>query len=214
VEARIPVAALISGSGTNLQALLDAAAEPSWPGRIAVVISNRRDAHGLERARAAGVPAYCISHRGKTRREFEADLLELLDKYSVEWIALAGFMRLLSGDFLGHYHQRVLNIHPALLPSFPGLHAHAQALEAGVRVAGATVHLVDEGTDTGPIILQGAVPIFQADDLDSLKARILLVEHQIYPRALRWAVEGRIAVEGSRVSIDLPDGEQTFIWSR
>jgi phosphoribosylglycinamide formyltransferase-1 len=209
---RVGVAVLISGSGTNLQALLDAAAAPDWPGRIALVISNRRDAFGLERARAAGVPALWIPHRGKSKEEFETELLAALDEHGVQWVALAGFMRLLSGRFLSHFPNRVLNIHPALLPAFPGLHAPEQALEAGVRVSGATVHLVDEGTDTGPIICQGAVPVLPGDDLDSLKARILTLEHQLYPLALRWAVEGRLQVKRGRIDLDLTEGERAWLW--
>jgi phosphoribosylglycinamide formyltransferase-1 len=157
------------------------------------------------------VPARCIPHRAKSREDFEGEILAALKEHRVEWVALAGFMRLLSGRFLSHFPGRVLNIHPALLPAFPGLHAQAQALEAGVRVTGATVHLVDEGTDTGPIICQGVVPVHPLDDLDSLKERILKLEHQLYPMALRWAVEGRLRVETHTVEVDLPDGEQTWI---
>jgi len=213
VSARVPIAVLISGSGTNLQALLDAAADPRWPGEIAVVISNRKDALGLERARKAGVPARWIPHRGRIRSEFEADILDVLKEFEVEWVALAGFMRLLSADFLAHYVHRVLNIHPSLLPAFPGLRAQEQALAAGVRVTGATVHLVDQGEDTGPIILQGAVPCHPGEELDSLKSRILAVEHRLYPRALRWAVEGRLAVVDGGLEVDLPEGEELWLWS-
>jgi phosphoribosylglycinamide formyltransferase-1 len=213
VSSRVPIAVLISGSGTNLQALLDAAADPMWPGEIAVVISNRKDARGLERARKAGVPARWIPHRDRSRSEFEADILEALREFEVEWVALAGFMRLLSADFLAHYVHRVLNIHPSLLPAFPGLRAQEQALAAGARVTGATVHLVDEGEDTGPIILQGAVPCHPGEDLDSLKSRILEVEHRLYPRALRWAVEGRLAVVDGALEVDLPEGEKLWLWT-
>jgi phosphoribosylglycinamide formyltransferase-1 len=192
---------LISGSGTNLQALLDACAAPSFPARVAVVISNRRDAFGLERARAAGVPAVWIPHRGKTRGAFDAELVAALQGHGVEWVCLAGFMRIVTPVFLGAFPQRVLNIHPALLPAFPGIQAQAQALAAGVKVAGATVHFVDAGTDTGPIIAQGAVPVRDDDDEDALKARILAVEHELYPRALRQAVEGRLRIDGRRVVV-------------
>ena len=213
MSSRVPIAVLISGSGTNLQALLDAAADPSWPGEIAVVISNRKDARGLERARKSGVPSRWIPHRGRSRPEFEAEILEALKEFEVEWVALAGFMRLLSADFLAHYVHRVLNIHPSLLPAFPGLRAQEQALAAGARVTGATVHLVDEGEDTGPIILQGAVPCHPGEELDSLKSRILAVEHRLYPRALRWAVEGRLAVVDGGLEVDLPEGEELWLWS-
>ena len=131
----------------------------------------------------------------------------------MQWVVLAGFMRILSADFLRHFPNRVLNIHPSLLPAFPGLHAQEQALEAGVRIAGATVHLVDEGTDTGPIIVQGAVPVHPDDDLNALKARILTVEHQIYPMALRWAVEGRLQFEQGRLRIASDEAESSWIWN-
>jgi phosphoribosylglycinamide formyltransferase-1 len=196
---------LISGSGTNLQALLDACAAPDFPARVAVVISNRRDAYGLERARAAGVPAVWVPHRGKARADFDAELVAALREHGAQWVCLAGFMRIVTPVFLDAFPQRVLNIHPALLPAFPGVHAQAQALAAGVKVAGATVHFVDAGTDTGPIIAQGAVPVLDDDDEDALKARILAVEHELYPRALRQAVEGRLRVEGRRVVV-LPTG--------
>lgn len=202
---KTPVGVLISGSGTNLQALLDACAAPDFPARVAVVISNRRDAYGLERARAAGVPAVWVPHRGKARADFDAELVAALREHGAQWVCLAGFMRIVTPVFLDAFPQRVLNIHPALLPAFPGVHAQAQALAAGVKVAGATVHFVDAGTDTGPIIAQGAVPVLDDDDEDALKARILAVEHELYPRALRQAVEGRLRVEGRRVVV-LPTG--------
>ena len=213
MTSRVPVAVLISGSGTNLQALLDAGTHSDWPVDIAVVISNRRDAYGLERARKAGVPTVWISHRNKSKSEFEADVLKCLEEYQVRWVVLAGFMRLLSAGFLKHYQNHVLNIHPSLLPAFPGLHAQEQALEAGVRITGATVHLVDEGTDTGPIIVQGAVPVHPSDDLNALKARILSVEHQIYPMALRWAVEGRLRVEQGCLRIDSDENQPPWLWN-
>ncbi len=212
---KVPVGVLLSGSGTNLQALLDACAEPAYPARIAVVISNRRGAHGLERARAAGVPAVWIGHRRyPDRAAFEEALTAGLREHSVEWVACAGFMRLLTPTFLDAWPDRVLNIHPALLPAFPGVHAQQQAHDHGVRIAGATVHLVDSGTDTGPIICQGAVPVRLDDDEASLSARILAVEHQLYRRALRWAVEGRLRrSSGRRLSLDLPPNEAPWILS-
>lgn len=208
----MPVGVLLSGSGTNLQALLDACAEEGSPARIAVVISNRRDAYGLERARAAGVPAVWIPHRGKSREDFELELVAELQRRGVRWVCLAGFMRLLTATFLAAFPGRVLNIHPALLPAFPGTHGQQQALEHGVRIAGCTVHFVDEGTDTGPIIAQGAVPVLPEDDLAALQARILAVEHRLFPRVLRWAVEGRLRIADRTVKIDLPEGEQAFLW--
>ena len=208
---KVPFAVLISGSGTNLQALIDAAAAPDYPGRLAVVISNRRDAYGLERARQAGIEALWIPHRGKSREAFESELVAALTDRAVAWVALAGFMRVLTDTFLSAWPQRVLNIHPALLPAFPGLHGPRQALAYGVRVAGATVHLVDVGTDTGPIILQGAVPVRGDDDEAALAARILAIEHALYPRALALALSGVLRVEGRRVV--LPDHEPGFIWA-
>lgn len=208
---RIPVGVLISGSGSNLQAILDACAAPDSPARVAVVISNRADAYGLERARQAGVPAELLSHRGLAREAYDAALVERLGAYGVQWVCLAGFMRIVTSTLLGAFPGRVLNIHPALLPAFPGLHGQAQAFEAGVRLAGATVHLVDEGTDTGPIIAQGVVPVRPDDDAVALAARILQVEHRLYPMALRWAAEGRLHVEGRKVRVDLRPGESTSL---
>jgi phosphoribosylglycinamide formyltransferase-1 len=210
---RVPVGVLLSGSGTNLQALLDAAADPGFPARICAVISNRRDAYGLERARAAGVPALWIPHRRyPDRPAFEAALTAALREHGARWVACAGFMRILSQAFLGDWPGRVINIHPALLPAFPGVDGQRQALEYGVRIAGATVHFVDAGTDTGPIIAQAAVPVLPGDDREALKDRILAQEHRLYPMALRWAAEGRLAIEGRRVAIDLPPGESALLW--
>lgn len=209
---KVPVAVLVSGSGTNLQALLDVAARPDYPARIAVVVSNRRDAGALDRARAAGVPAVWISHRGKGRDAFERELVAVLREHQVAWVALAGFMRVLTGTFLEAFRGRILNIHPSLLPAFPGLDAQRQAFDHGVRIAGCTVHFVDDGTDTGPIIAQGAVPVLPDDDAETLRRRILAVEHRIYPMVLRMAVEGRLHVDGRKVRVDLHEGEQTWMW--
>ena len=212
-SAKTPVGVLLSGTGTNLQALIDAAAAPDYPARIALALSNRPDAPGLDRARRAGIPAVVVSHRAfPDRASFERTLAVRLRQLGVEWIALAGFMRLIGPTLLDAWPGRILNIHPSLLPSFPGLHAQRQAFEAGVRVAGATVHLVDAGTDTGPIVAQGAVPVLPADTEDSLKARILRVEHRLYPMVLRWAVEGRIALEDGAVSLRLAPGEAPALW--
>lgn len=208
------VGVLASGSGTNLQALLDACAEPGFPAEIAVVASNRPRAYALTRAREAGVPTAVVLKRDHdTREAYDAAMVEALRRHDVTWVCLAGFMRLVTPVFLAAFSGRILNIHPALLPAFPGLHGQRQALEYGVRIAGATVHLVDEGTDTGPILIQGAVPALPGDDEDALKARILAVEHVIFPRALRWAAEGRIVgVEGRRVQLRLAEGDTTFVW--
>lgn len=191
------VAVLVSGSGTNLQALIEA----QGPYRIAVVLSNRPGVYALERAERAGIPTEVVSHRGLDRVAYDQALLERLAPHAPDWICLAGFMRILGPTFLEAYPWRVLNIHPALLPSFPGLHAQRQALQAGVRVTGCTVHLVDAGTDTGPIVAQTAVPVRPGDDEDALTARILRAEHELYPRVVRWAAEGLIHVEDGRVRI-------------
>ncbi len=212
MSGRVRVGVLASGGGTNLQALIDATRSPSSPAEIAVVISNRRDAGALARARAADIPAVWISHRKKERFLFDQELVCALQEYGCEWVALAGFMRILTPVFLDAFPSRVLNIHPALLPAFPGMHAPKQAFDAGVRVAGATVHLVDAGMDTGPIIAQGAVPVVAEDTADTLQQRILRMEHQLYPMVLRWVAEGRISVEKGHVSVDAP-GEQQWVWS-
>ncbi len=208
----VGVGVLVSGSGTNLQALFIAGAAPDYPAHIAAVISTRRDVQAMDRARNAGIPAIWVSPRQHESREaFEHALTSELLHHGVEWIALAGFMRLLGPDFLQAWPERILNIHPSLLPAFPGLDAQGQAFDHGVRISGATVHLVDEGTDTGPILIQGAVPVLPGDDRDALQQRILRMEHRIYPKALRWAVEGRLTRTGKTIGIDLPEGEQAWI---
>lgn len=204
----IAVGVAISGSGTNLQALLDDAARPGCPYRIALVVSNKADAFGLERARRAGVAAAVLPHRGLSREAYDQTLVAAFREHGCEWIALAGFLRIVTPVLLDAFPQRVLNIHPALLPAFPGMHAQAQAVAAGVRIAGATVHFVDAGTDTGPIVAQGAVPVLAGDDAAALGARILTVEHEIYPRALRWAAEGALRITERGVEAPGP----TWVW--
>lgn len=201
---RVPVAVLVSGSGTNLQALIDATAAPDHPARIAVVVADRAKAFGLERARRAGLPTEVVLKRDHADRDaYDAALVEALQQHGVEWVCLAGFMKIVGPALLAAFPQRILNIHPSLLPAFPGLHAQRQALEAGVRVAGATVHVVDAGMDTGPIVVQGGVEVLPGDTEASLGERILhRVEHRIYPMALRWAVEGRLRVTGGRLEVD------------
>lgn len=206
---RVPVAVLASGRGTNLQALLDAAAAPDFPARITKLVVNVPGAGALERAARAGVPTATVPSKGRSRVEFEEELLAAVE--GAEWICLAGFMRVLTPHFLGRFPGRVLNIHPALLPSFPGTHGPAQALAYGVTQAGATVHLVDAGVDTGPILCQGSVPVRDDDTEDTLAARILAVEHRLYPLALRWAAEGRVRVDGRRAFIDLRPGESRWL---
>jgi phosphoribosylglycinamide formyltransferase-1 len=195
------VGVLISGRGSNLQALLDAAATGTLGGRVSVVISNVPAAAGLERARRAGVPALVRDHRGRTRTEHEQEILADLATHDVDLVCLAGYMRLVSPVLLEAYPHRVLNVHPSLLPAFPGKDAQRQAWEHGVKVSGATVHLVDQGVDTGPIVLQEAVPVLETDAPDDLAARILEAEHRIYPRAVRLMLEGRCRIEGRRIRI-------------
>jgi phosphoribosylglycinamide formyltransferase-1 len=199
----VNIGVLVSGSGTNLQAILDADARDELGGaHVVVVISNVPGVLALERAQKAAVPALVVSHKSyKTREEFDAALIQKLREFSVDVVALAGFMRIVTPDFLLAFPQRVLNIHPSLLPAFPGTHSQRQALDYGAKIAGATVHLVDEGCDTGPILMQAAVPVRDDDDEETLTARILVEEHRLYPAALRALAEGRVAVQGRRVLI-------------
>jgi phosphoribosylglycinamide formyltransferase-1 len=199
----LAVGVLVSGSGTNLQAILDAQAAGALGGaQVRVVVSNRADAYALTRARAAGVETVVVDHRGYAGREaFEDALLGELRGRGVELCALAGFMRLLTPHFLRGFPDRVVNIHPALLPAFPGVHAQRQALEYGVKITGCSVHFVDEGTDTGPVIAQAAVPVLDGDDEERLTARILAEEHRLYPLVLRLFGEGRIERQGRQVRV-------------
>jgi phosphoribosylglycinamide formyltransferase 1 len=198
---RRTLAVLVSGSGSNLQALLEAAAVPSFPARVGVVLSNVEGVLALERARAAQVPTVVVPHTAYPgRAAYDAALLAALAPYRPDLACLAGFMRLVGGDFLRAFPLGVLNIHPALLPSFPGLHAVRQALEHGVKVSGCTVHLVDEGTDTGPILAQAAVPVLDTDSEASLAARIQHEEHRLYPLAVRLLATGAIQRTGRRVA--------------
>jgi phosphoribosylglycinamide formyltransferase 1 len=196
------VGVLISGRGTNLQALIDAQRGGRLGGRIAIVISNVAEAPGLERARQAGIEAVFCDHRGRSREAHDLEMLALLRARQVQLVCLAGYMRLLSPGFIQAYPGRILNVHPSLLPAFPGLDAQRQALEHGVKVSGATVHLVDEALDAGPIVLQEAVAVSDDDTPQTLAARILQAEHHIYPRAVRALLEERARVEGRRVRIE------------
>lgn len=199
---KLRIGVLVSGRGSNLQAIIDAVQAGWLPVEIGVVISDKPEAYALERARRADIPAVVIERGSfESRGAFEQAMLAALETYGVELIALAGFMRILSGHFTARYAQRVINIHPALLPAFPGLHAQAQALNYGVKVTGCTVHFVDEGMDTGPIILQAAVPVEDDDTEETLSQRILTQEHRIYPLALQLLAEGRVKVEGRQVRI-------------
>ena len=196
------VGVLVSGRGSNLQALLDAGTRTDYPARVVVVVSDRERAHALDRARAAGVTALFVNPKDHSdRAAYDAALSAALVRHEVGLVCLAGFMRILSGEFVRAWPGRLMNIHPSLLPAFPGLHAQRQALDHGVKTAGATVHFVDEGVDTGPIILQAAVPVQAADTEESLAARILVEEHRIYPEAVRLFAEGRLHVAGRKVSI-------------
>ena len=192
------VAILISGRGSNMAALIDAAKALDFPAEIAMVISNRLDAPGLVTANQSGVPTLTIESKrfGKDRAAFEVALQAALDQHKVELICLAGFMRLLTAEFVQRWHGRMLNIHPSLLPSFPGLEPQAQALRAGVKISGATVHFVIPETDAGPILMQGAVAVHDDDTPETLAARILTVEHRIYPDALRLLASGGVRLEG------------------
>ncbi len=193
---------LVSGSGSNLQALIDACRAEDFPAEIAVVLSNVPTAFALERARKAGLAAEALDHKTFAHRpEFERQLIDRLKAHGVEIVCLAGFMRLLGGDFLRAFPAGVLNIHPSLLPAFPGLHGPRQAVQYGAKIAGCTVHFVDEGLDSGPVVVQAAVPVLPDDDEAALAARILEQEHRVYPQAVRWLCEGRLAVEGRTVRV-------------
>ena len=192
------VAILISGRGSNMVALIDAAKAENFPAEIAVVISNKGDAAGLEKAKAAGISTLVIDSKsfGKDRAAFEEKLQAALDENHIELICLAGFMRLFTAEFVQRWHGRMLNIHPSLLPSFPGLDPHGQALRAGVKISGATVHFVVPETDAGPIVMQGAVAVLGDDTAETLAVRVLDVEHRIYPDALRLVATGGTQLDG------------------
>ena len=203
--ATLKVGVLISGRGSNLRALIDACAGGRIPAEIVLVISNKPDAAGLDHARRANIPTTTIDHRQFSGREtFDVAMTEALRAAGVELLCLAGFMRLLTPGFVATWKDRMINIHPSLLPAFPGLDTHARALAAGVRFAGCTVHFVRDETDTGPIIVQAAVPVLPDDTPDSLAARVLEAEHRAYPLALRLVAEGRVRVEGERALVDAP----------
>jgi len=199
----LKVAALISGRGSNLQALMDAQAAPGWPAEIVLVLSNEADAKGLQRAQAAGIATAVVNHRDfADRATFDRAMTDVLEAAAAEFVCLAGFMRLLSDDFIAHWRDRLINIHPSLLPAFKGLHVHERVIARGARFSGCTVHFVRPEMDTGPIIVQAAVPVHPGDDADALAARVLAQEHVIYPLALKLIAEGRVTVAGERVLID------------
>jgi phosphoribosylglycinamide formyltransferase 1 len=198
------VAILISGRGSNMAALIEAAKAGDFPAEIAVVISNRAEAAGLDRAKSSGIATEVIESKpfGKDRAAFEKVLEETLGRHRIELICLGGFMRLFTAEFVQRWYGRMLNIHPSLLPSFPGLDPHGQALKAGAKISGATVHFVIPQTDAGPIVMQGAVPVRNDDTAEVLSERILAVEHRIYPEALRLLASGRLRLEGDLCRIE------------
>jgi phosphoribosylglycinamide formyltransferase-1 len=203
VRAKKRVAILISGRGSNMQALIAAARAPDYPAEIVVVISNRPQASGVELARAAGVKTVVVDHKAFDSREaFDEAIEKVLIAENVDLVCQAGFMRIQSASFAQRWAGRQLNIHPSLLPSFKGLHPHKQALDAGVRISGCTVHFVTPELDAGPIIAQAAVPVAEGDTPDTLAARIVAVEHQLYPHALRLVAIGAARLDGARVRID------------
>jgi phosphoribosylglycinamide formyltransferase-1 len=209
------VAILISGRGSNMAALIQAAMAEDFPAKIALVISNRADAGGLEKAKASGVPTLTIESKpfGKDRAAFEAGLQAALDEHRIDLICLGGFMRLFTAEFVERWYGRMLNIHPSLLPSFPGLDPHGQALSAGVKISGATVHFVIPETDAGPILMQGAVAVRDDDTPDTLAARILAIEHRIYPDALRLLAGGRTRLDGAICRLEGSPGSSDMLIS-
>ena len=196
---------LISGRGSNMEALIAARDAGQLPVNIAAVISNRPDAAGLETAARAGIVTHYVDHKGFAERDrFDAALAECIDGFAPDLVVLAGFMRILSDGFVRHYAGRLMNIHPSLLPAFPGLHTHRRALEEGVRIHGCTVHFVTPALDHGPIVIQAAVPVVDGDDEATLAARVLRQEHRIYPQAVRWFAEDRLRLQGGRVRLAAP----------
>ena len=200
---KLRVVVLISGRGSNLQAIIDQTLSGELPIEICSVISNRPDAQGLQRAAHAGIGTGSVDHtRFANRETFESALIAEIDRHRPQLVVLAGFMRVLSPEFVRHYEGRMINIHPSLLPMFPGLHTHERALEAGVSQHGASVHFVTTEVDAGPIIIQASVPIEASDTADSLAARVLEQEHRIYPLAVRWFAQNRLSIENNRVLLD------------
>ncbi len=210
---QVPIGVLISGGGTNLQSIIDAIEAKKLDAKIELVLSNRADAFGLARAKKHGIPIEVLDHKAFPNREaYDQAVVGLLHARGVELVVLAGFMRLLSPVFIKAYSNRIMNIHPALLPAFPGLHVQKQAVEHGVRFAGCTVHFVNEECDEGPIIIQAVVPVFADDSEETLAARILKQEHRIYPRAIQLYAEERLRVVGRRVWVDgLGDDEDQVL---
>lgn len=210
--AKLKVGVLISGRGSNMAALIEAAKAPDYPAEIACVVSNVADAGGVATAQAAGVATAVIPHRGFPDREtFDRAVSAELEKHGVELVVLAGFMRIFSPWFPQHWAGRIINIHPSLLPAFKGTHVQQQALDAGVRLSGCTVHFVIPDLDSGPIIAQAAVPVLAGDTADTLAGRILRQEHRLYPLVVRWFAEGRVRQDGGRVTVE--GGAATLLFS-
>lgn len=201
---------LISGRGSNMEAIVQAAAAEGWPAQIAAVVSNRPQAQGLQYAAARGIATAVVDHKAHASREaFDTELARVIDGFAPDLVVLAGFMRILTPAFVTHYAGRLLNIHPSLLPAFPGLHTHQRAIDAGCKLAGATVHFVTPELDHGPIVIQAAVPVLPQDTEAALSARVLVQEHRIYPRAVRWFVSGRLGVDAGIVT--QLDGEPQLV---
>ncbi|QMI07238.1 phosphoribosylglycinamide formyltransferase [Citrobacter sp. RHB25-C09] len=197
------IVVLISGNGSNLQAIIDACKQNKIKGTLRAVFSNKADAFGLERAQEAGIPAHVLTaDRFDSREAFDRELIHEIDAYSPDVVVLAGFMRILSPAFVMHYRGRLLNIHPSLLPKYPGLHTHRQALENGDEEHGTSVHFVTDELDGGPVILQAKVPVFEGDDEDEITARVQVQEHAIYPLVLSWFVEGRLKMRDNAAWLD------------
>jgi phosphoribosylglycinamide formyltransferase-1 len=197
--ARKRVAVFISGGGSNMISLADACSAPDFPAEIVAVISDKASAGGIAKAQARGIPAFAFERKDfASKADHEAAILAALEEIRPDIICLAGYMRLISGEFISRYTGRMLNIHPSLLPLFPGLHTHQRALDAGMTIAGCTVHFVTEGMDEGPIVAQGVVLVLAGDTADTLAARVLTVEHRLYPQALRLMAEGKVRMDGSR----------------
>ncbi|MCX4146778.1 MULTISPECIES: phosphoribosylglycinamide formyltransferase [Paraburkholderia] len=202
---------LISGRGSNMEAIIRACADEGWAAQVAAVIANRPDAAGLAFAASHGIATAVVDHRQFPDRDsFDAALAQEIDSFAPDLVVLAGFMRVLTAGFVDHYTGRMLNVHPSLLPSFPGLKTHQQALDAGVRLHGASVHFVTSQLDHGPIVAQAAVPVEAGDTPATLAERVLATEHIIYPRAVRWFVEGRLALDGLRVTLTPPEPQWLF----
>ncbi|AXL51772.1 phosphoribosylglycinamide formyltransferase [Paraburkholderia caffeinilytica] len=202
---------LISGRGSNMEAIVRACADEGWAAQVAAVIANRPDAAGLAFAASHGIATAVVDHRQYPDRDsFDAALAREIDSFAPDLVVLAGFMRVLTAGFVDHYAGRMLNVHPSLLPSFPGLKTHQQALDAGVRLHGASVHFVTSQLDHGPIVVQAAVPVEAGDTPATLAGRVLATEHIIYPRAVRWFVEGRLALDGLRVTLTPPEPQWLF----